>query len=1565
MSQNRNSISKQVLAWAAVFALVLTIIPYSVADQSSNEYFESWSYELSDTDGDDQYDTILFIFDPNTNVSDYVDVEVNMNVRDSNGNYVGGDNEDYEIYWTEEDSFEMEWFVDDCDDWDSDCEGPFDFEFYLYENINGYTYFEDNFTESNISLYETTIIPEGIVQVENGVIAYDVDGYHNDIAFLAHMEDYEIENVTIDLERKVGTQWVDAGSDETNEEGELIFKNMTSGEYRWFATYDGESIDAQSHTFVFYSPTSDENIGHVGFMDDFDGDDDFDDFAFYRIMGNGSEGLDLDNGVYVELFHAENNTLYTEDGGDGEDEALIFNDVHEGNYTFNMYNGSSDGDLLQTGWMHSYGSLNTNYGEYFESWSNHTEDTNGDGIDNNVFVKYNPDTECNCSVDINVQYNVYDADTGMYVDYDNEDHEINGTEVDNFETDIFYPPRDANYTFEFYLYDTDNDNWVYEDNFTFTVYLECDSENNDTYCDSDEYFESWSSNTNDTNGDGVANNIFVKYNPDTDCNCSVDIRVNYNAFSNETNDQDYDYFEHNITGTEIDYFETDIFYPSGDGNYTFTFNMYDDDYNYEDNFTFTVYLECDTENNNSNCDYDEWFEDWDYATEDEDSDNLDDTIVVDFDPNTECDCEVDIRVYMDVYDNSSGSYVGNDYKEFTINGTQFDNFEMDWTSSNSSSYDFLFYLYDDQWNSEDSFWIYDVYLYQTSGAGGPGDEDEYFDTFYHFINDEDEDGKNDTIEFNYDPDTTCDCYVNITTHFDFYDNQTGNFVDSFDVEDEIYGDDNDDFYDEWSPDYNGTFDVHIQLYDEDGNLEDEVHYNHVELHVRSESNGTDDDSEEFFSNWDYHVEFSDIEIRYDPDTSCGCEVRVWVYIDVYQGNDKIDTISEDYYIYSENGDSFSQDWSADEEDYYDFYVVLFDGENGPDNYEDDFWINDVYLADDNEDNNSDNGIAYYGFVTDIDEDAFVNDFVGISSNYAYFEIFTDDESLIDSGSSDSDSPWLSVNLSEGYYNFAVTGNDDAFFQLGSFYSYGNSSGNSSGVINVIQAILEDEEESGEPNVDCDSPCDDAYFAAYMGPWGSGISDITIDVRYYIEDNNTWEEYGTTYTNESGYAAMFNLHCGMFSWEAHLEDDIISSGDFFVHANCEDSNDAYAWFDSVYYSLDDTNSDNREDSASVNYAITSNSSDEMDLLLILDIYDENGEMVGTFEEFFMLPANEFMEIYFDWNNTHAEGNITFHSVLEYLVDGNTEGEIIVQDEDYQTFYLATSHKESEPEFYIEDVIGRDNVFEGQNIELELVLSGTNDVVVEWYMGDGMAYQNTFNVYHTYEHSGNYEIMVYVYDDNNFAEEYFEINVRNIAPTILNIMMDDVVNEGDEVSFNVQYQDVPMDIDNISVMWVFPDGVLLGNFVQYTFADDGEFLVSVEVKDDDGGSSIEQRMITVQNVAPTFTEFILPSQGEQGVAMDFTVSATDPGDDTITYTFDFGDGTAQLITQNGNATHKFASGDTFEIIICAIDEDGGETCRTEVIPVALLEQIEDSGLPGFGFLGVISALGAITLLRRRTH
>ena len=146
MSQVRTLISKKILAWFAVCAFLLSATPFSVADSESNEYFESWSFELFDADGDNQNDTVLFTYDVDTNVSNYVDVMVRMMVTD-NGSYVDSESEEYEIFWTDNDTFEMEWFVDDgCDEGNS-CEGPFDFSFRLYEIVDGYMYYEDNFSE--------------------------------------------------------------------------------------------------------------------------------------------------------------------------------------------------------------------------------------------------------------------------------------------------------------------------------------------------------------------------------------------------------------------------------------------------------------------------------------------------------------------------------------------------------------------------------------------------------------------------------------------------------------------------------------------------------------------------------------------------------------------------------------------------------------------------------------------------------------------------------------------------------------------------------------------------------------------------------------------------------------------------------------------------------------------------------------------------------------------------------------------------------------------------------------------------------------------------------------------------------------------------------------------------------------------------------------------------------------------------------------------------------------------------------------------------------------------------
>ena len=69
---------------------------------------------------------------------------------------------------------------------------------------------------------------------------------------------------------------------------------------------------------------------------------------------------------------------------------------------------------------------------------------------------------------------------------------------------------------------------------------------------------------------------------------------------------------------------------------------------------------------------------------------------------------------------------------------------------------------------------------------------------------------------------------------------------------------------------------------------------------------------------------------------------------------------------------------------------------------------------------------------------------------------------------------------------------------------------------------------------------------------------------------------------------------------------------------------------------------------------------------------------------------------------------------------------------------------------------------------------------------------------------------------------------------------------------------------------------------------------------------------------------------------------------------------------NVSHKFAEGDTFILVVCAKDEDGGENCKEQIFPVSMLEQLEEEGLlPGFNLLLAISALGVVGMLRRRTH
>ena len=1520
--------SKQVLVWALIFTLVLSVFPTTVADEADDEWFYDIYETVTDEDGDGYNDTVDIGYDPDTTCECDIDIDVRIFIFDDNDELVESIYEEHTI-----NNGEYDWF---SQDWTPEENGTFDFNVRMFDEWGNV---EDYWNLTGVELEPMSGSSDETINVDNQVGDYHGDGVNNDFGMIATIKGDSVEGVEVGVEYFNGVVWTYYSNGTTDDEGWYMVENATSGEYRWEAEYDGDELEEATVSYTEVDTVS--NLSHVVAIDDWDGAGDYDDIFAYIF-----EDDDTKDDAYIEIYD-EDGDLYDSGNTDydyyGYDIYVLY-DVEKGNYTFDFYY-EEDGELLQSGWLHSYGSTSTNYDEWFEDWDYETNDTNGDGVANSIVVEYDPNTECNCTVDIEVDFSVYNNDTGDYEGGDWYEHEITGTEVDSFETDEWSPDRNGNFTFEFYLYD---ENWDYEDSFNFTVYLECDDENDD-------------------------------------------------------------------------------------------------------------------------CDNDEWFEDWDYETEDNDEDNLDDTIVVSYNPDTDCDCEVEVEVDISVYENSTGDWVDSEYDYHTINGTEEEYFEQSWTSHESQSYDFYVYLYDDEWNSEDEFWIYNVYLYQKSGAGGPGDDDEYFDWIYEYMYDDDDDGYNDTVELDYDPDTTCECDINITLYIDVYDNETGAWVNGTEEDYTIYHDDDDYWYQYWSPEYNGTFDFYVELYDEDGNLEEEEEYLGIELYARSSGGGGgDEDYDEWFYDWDYDVYPSDkITIGYDPDTECDCEMEIYVYVDVYESDsgDWIDYVYANHTIYNGYSDWFTQDWTSWNDGYYDFNVSMYDEDW---NYEDQFWIYDVYLSSDDGggDNGTgdDNDVGHVGIITNVTEDDYVNDYIGYVieddefKEDAYFEVYDEDWNLVDSGNPNYyDVLFVSYNLTEGiYYGFVYYEEGDSdYLQASEFYSYGNST--VFDIVNVDNAVIDEDEYA---------VYDDVGFIAHKGSidddTGTRVEGVEIDIYKYDETSGDWDYHTSLVTDENGEAWIYNETCGEYEWYSSESTgdvdgyyNVLTCGDDTGSGGGDEDYDEW-FYDWDYYGTYDENDEHQWENVIIAYDPDTDCDCDVDVEVYIDVFDnETGDYLDSISASHTIYGENgdhfeqewaadyagkydfYVELY-DQEYGHPEDSFEFSLIMsdewffeEFNQDGSTvhvhldpqteyDGEIGTNygfdvfrlnesnddweyiDGDYADAVITSSGNEPihfewtaeedgtyrfEVHMYdeywnMEDMtefetdivlntapeigeLNTDRVFEGQmfNFEVDASDADGDDLEYTWDMGDGNSIEDD-SVRYGYPDDGVYTISVSVSDGQATTTKEFELIVENVAPT-LNVMYDEMVDEGTEVSFASQVDDVST--DEVKVTWSFPDGSMMeGNFAQYTFTDNGEYLVTVTAEDEDGGMTQQMLMLTVNNVAPQFTQFMMPSGGEEGTAMEFQVSATDPGDDTIVYTFDFGDDTAILMSPDGNMSHKFAEGDTFTVIICAQDEDGGETCRTEVIPVSVLEQMEDEGLlPGFGLIGAISALGVIGMLRRRTH
>jgi PKD repeat protein len=232
----------------------------------------------------------------------------------------------------------------------------------------------------------------------------------------------------------------------------------------------------------------------------------------------------------------------------------------------------------------------------------------------------------------------------------------------------------------------------------------------------------------------------------------------------------------------------------------------------------------------------------------------------------------------------------------------------------------------------------------------------------------------------------------------------------------------------------------------------------------------------------------------------------------------------------------------------------------------------------------------------------------------------------------------------------------------------------------------------------------------------------------------------------------------------------------------------------------------------------------------------------------------------------------------------------------------------------------NLVEGTEATMTISVSdaGNDAYTVDWDFGDGGTAEGE-DVTHTWADDGQYDCTVTVTDALMAATVYnFQANVSNADPVITSTTLPDTGNEGDTLQFVAAATDPGA--DTVTLTW-FLDGSQVGTgpTVDLTFDDDAVSTLRVEATDEDGGSAVASTDVTIGNVDPVAT---LTGDTDDGVepVLSWTIDIVDPGADTFTHRWDFGDGTL-AVTNFPVAEHTYAANGTYTVRIEVEDDDGG--------------------------------------------